>query len=1012
MSTQRGWLAVTGVALGVLASPLAAQSGNSGILEGRVQAEAGVALPLAEVLAAHTDGFARRQAVSDARGSFRLAFLPPGAYRLTIRRIGYRPVIVNDVVIRAGRVETVLITLSTTALQLDSLVVQAPAVHIGTGDTEFGSRLTAKDLALLPLPNDAKALVGFTPGARPDQVWGAATAQANNYQLDGVAVNHPGVGGDFLQPSTSWIEEIEVRGLGAGAEYGNFQGGVVNIVTKSGSNRFQGALRTNGESWHLNSTNLRVTELGSELSHRGEVDAQFRGPVVRNKLFFAVFGQLVDRGIRVLNKVRQVPGEFSPSEPAEQERKFLAKLTWQPAAKDILNGSLGRIDADGSRFGQNGFQSPEATLDRTARTMFYNVSWQRTLSTRSFLEAKVAGFNGNETRSGYSGIEVPGIATLLEVNPRQYQNAAFRELRKPFSIAFSANWDVYLRIAGMEHHLKAGGEHAFGEWTYQLLRNGGLTWRPGERLTPPVFDPAVPSTWVFNQVITSSWGGEADLGSKVQNSAGFVQDYIQVTRWLSINPGVRWGRWIGRLRQPGGRGFFTPVSDNAFEPRIGVVADLSGRGTLVAKAHWGIFHQNMFASFFDRAEGGSVYSNEERWEYTGPAFTDPRTTFTEAQRNGDPAWRKAQTIRLNEVGRVEDFKEPYIEQAILGLEKTWGSHIKTEALYVRRRNRNMVAVVDRNIANNYTTYHDVKVLDRFFAPQFFGGKPLILPTLYVSNEDIIYWRTQVLEHGLLGDFTPPGFEGAAGSARWAALTYQPDNVLTNVPGATRKFDQLQLSASTIHPSWWVRASGTFTSLKGNLNSLTGTDDYTVSGAGPFVHLNEQLNSYGNLNNQSVVELKLAAGGNLPYRFRGGTFVTYYSGDRVTPTLTISDLLLEFDLPNADSVGPDLNGPRRAPRIRGYFFASTVGQRIFVQPRGTYNYPGRLTVDFHLERGFPVGTTELSFALDAFNALGDNTISEIQTSVNGNLDPEAYSAYGQTRQRVPPRTLRIGAGVKF
>jgi len=121
----------------------------------------------------------------------------------------------------------------------------ASALRINTSDTEFGSRFTARELALLPLPNDARDLVKYTPGARPDQVWGAATAQANNYQLDGVAVNHPGIGGDFLQPATSWIEEIEVRGLGAGAEYGNFQGGLINIVTRSGSNRLQGGFRAN-----------------------------------------------------------------------------------------------------------------------------------------------------------------------------------------------------------------------------------------------------------------------------------------------------------------------------------------------------------------------------------------------------------------------------------------------------------------------------------------------------------------------------------------------------------------------------------------------------------------------------------------------------------------------------------------------------------------------------------------------------------------------------------------------
>ena len=992
--------------LALVTFPLRAQSANSGIIQGTVTAAA-AGIQLADIVATHLDGFTRRQAVSGKDGGFRLAFLPPGTYRVTVRRIGYRPVIVNDVVVRAGRVETLAVTLEAAALTLDSIVVLASALRINTSDTEFGSRFTARELALLPLPNDARDLVKYTPGARPDQVWGAATAQANNYQLDGVAVNHPGIGGDFLQPATSWIEEIEVRGLGAGAEYGNFQGGLVNIVTRSGSNRLQGGFRANGESWRLNASNLKVTELGSELSHRAELDGQLRGPIIRDRLFFAVFGQLVDRGRRVLNKVRQLPSEFSSGAPAEQERKFLAKLTWQPTARDILHAAFGRTDADDSRFGQNGFQSPEATLDRTSRTLFYNLSWQRTFSARNFLELKLAGFDGSDRREPYVGSGVPGVATLLEVNPRVYQNAPLRETREPSSVAFSANWDVYARTGTLEHHIKIGGEHAFGAWKYQTLRNGGLTWRPGERLTPPVFDPALPSTWVFSGVITSTWGGETDLDSRVENSAAFIQDYIQVTPWLSINPGIRWGRWVGKLRRSsGGNGYFTPVHDDAFEPRIGITADLSGDGTLVAKAHWGRFHQNMFAGFFDRAEGSSVYSNEERWEFSGTPFSDPRTTFSTQQRDADAAWTRVQTIRLNEVGRVENFKQPYIEQGIVGVERTWGSRIKTEALYIRRRNKNMVAVVDRNIENNYTIYHDVTVQDRFFRPIFFGGKPLVFPTLAVSNEDIIYWRTQVLEHGLIGEFMPPGFEGADGLARWAALTYEPDNVLTNVPEATRRFDQLQLTASARYSSWWAQVSATATRLVGNLNSLTGTDDYTTSGAGPYVRRNEQLNAYGDLNNQSEIELKLTAGGNLPLQFRGGVFLTYFSGDRVTPTLTISDLQLEFELPDSAGV------PLRPKRIRGYFFSTINGQRIFVQPRGTYRYPARTSLDLHLERAFSLGRTDVSIALDAFNALGASTISEIQTSVNGNLDPEAFSAYGQTRQRVAPRTLRLGAAIRF
>lgn len=994
--------AIVALALAAGPLPLPGQTGNTGIIQGRVDGNAGQALAQADILAVHIDGFTRRQAVTAKDGRFRLAFLPPGRYRLDIRRIGFRPTVVRDVVIRAGRVETLAITLEAAAVSLDSIVVEASAVRINTGDTEFGSRLTSRELALLPLPDDAHSLVVFTPGARPDQVWGAATAQANNYQLDGVAVNHPGLGGDFLQPSTSWLEEVEVRGLGAGAESGNFQGGIVNLVTKSGSNRFQGALRANGESWHLNGSNLRATEIGIEPSHRAEVDGQLRGPIVHGRLYFAVFADVVDRGQRVLNHVRQTTGEFAPVPPAEQERKLLGKLTWQAGPQDILNGSIGRIDADVDRFGQTGFQSAEATRRRVARTLFYNLSWQRTWSPRNFLELKMAGFDGSDRWDPYAGASVPGVATLLEVNPREYQNAPFRELREPSSIAFSLDWDAYLRALGAEHHFKIGGEQAFGRFVYRKSRDGGLTWRPGERLTPPVFDPAVPSTWVFNGVTTSSWGGEVDLDSKVQNSALFIQDYIQVTRWLSVNPGIRWGRWIGRLRQANGQGYFTPVNDNAFDPRFGVVADLSGNGTLVAKAHWGRYHQSMFAAFFDRAEGGNVYSNEERWEYTGAPFADPRTTFTAGERDGSPAWRKVQTIRLNEVGRVEDFREPYIDQSLIALEKTWGSRLRTEAVFIRRRNKNMVAVVDRNIDRNYTIYHDITVLDRFFRPLFFGGKELVLPTLAVSNEDIIRLRALVLA----GELGPVGIPPGLSDSQWRGLTYQPDNVLTNVPEATRRFDQLQLTATARYPSWWAQASVTISRLVGNLNSLTGTDDYTTSGAGPFVRLNEQTNFFGDLNNQSGFELKAQAGGNLPMRLRGGVFLTYFTGDRVTPTLTLSDLLLEFRLPDTSSTGmpPAL--------LNSLFFATTNGQRIFVQPRGTYRYPPRTSVDLHLEHGFVAGRTEATIALDSFNTFGAATVTGIQTSVNGSLDPDFLSSYGQTIARVPPRTFRLGVAVRF
>jgi len=991
------WLILSSV------SPLLGQSANSGILEGRVTDNAGVPVAQADILVTHQDGVTHRAASSDGRGAFRIGFLPPGQYGVTVRQIGFQPVQINELTVRPGRVEQLVVRLERAAVRLDSVIVQAAPVRINTSDTEYGSRLTTRELALLPIPNDVHDLVAFTPGARPDQIWGAANAQANNYQLDGVSVNHPGIGGDLLQPAPGWIQEIEVRGLGAGAEFGNFQGGLVNIVTRSGTNRPEGEFRINGESWRLNGTNLRVSEAGAEPSHRAEIDAQLRGPIQRDRMHYALFGRLVDRGNRVLNRVRQIPGDFAPEGPADRELKLLGKLDWQPGqdGKDIVTGSLGLTRLSAEEFGLDGFQSGEAAQRLRSTLAHFQLSWQRSWSSRQFLEVRLSGFSGTDRRDPYAGEDVPGVATLLEVNPREFQNAPFRERRKPGNLGLNINWDLYARAFGAEHHLKIGGEYAFASWLQQRFRNGGMTWRPYERITPPPpFDPAVPATWASGPIV-SSWGGEVDLDSRVRNGALYLQDYFRIGRRLSINPGLRFGSWTGQLRRADDTGYFTAISTTGWDPRLGIMLDLDGRGTLVAKAHWGIFHQSLFAGFFDRAAGADVYNDEERWEYSGPVFADPRTTFGPQDRTGS-VWRRIQTIRLSETGPVEDFKEPYVEQATLGLEKTFGDHLKLDALYVHRRNKDMVALVDRNLAANYTTYQNVTVLDRFFRPIRFQGQPLVISNLGVSNEDIIYWRG-VLQSGEstnYADYYPPGMPGA----EWAALTYQPDLVLTTVPEATRRFDQLQLTATARYPTWWAQGSATLTSLRGNLNSVTGNDDYTTSGAGPFVRLNEQTNFFGDLDNQSRFEFKLQAGARLPAGFRGGVFLTYVEGDRVTPTLTISDLALEFQLPDTSTTGSP------PVKLSSFLFRFTSGQRIFVQPRGSYRYPSRMSLDLHLERAFRLRRTELQVSLDAFNALGASTVTEVQTSVNGSLDLDYPSQYGETRLRMSPRTIRIGVSV--
>ena len=989
----------------LVATPLAGQAAER--LSGRIIGSEGTGVGAAMVTTTQVTeggGGVVRATTSDGTGRFDFGDLPLGTYRVTVRRIGFEPLTLDPVVLEAGKAQSVLIRLTAAPFRLDSIIATVePVVTVDRLTPELSRSVTQRELVLLPTGNDVRTLVGFLPGVRPNQIWGGATAQANNYLLDGIPVNHPGLGGDFLEPSVLWVDRIEVKGLGTGAEYGDFQGGIVNVITKSGGRRLEGAFRSSLESHSLNSSNLRSTEIGQEPGSRWEAGGIVGGPLGDN-LTFAGFGSLITSNQRVLNHVRFIPGDLSPAVPEMTEVRLLGKLAWNLSAADAVTLSAARFHSAVERFGLEGFESPEATQRRSFSNLFYNLSWRRSASATSTFEVRVGGVRGSDRLEPYAGFDVPGQRTI-EPDPKHYQNAEFRERKQPRSVTLSARWDADFRILGVASRVKVGGEHTAASWLAERRRNGGMTWRPWDRIHDPVFVPTDPSTWASTGPITSTWGGEVSLDAGLSSSALFVQDDINLNRFVALNVGLRLGRWSGRIAPTIGQPRFGAVRDVAVEPRLGVSIDPLGRGRIAVKAHWGRFHQGLFAGLFDRAEGTAVFNDEERWDYSGPLFTDPATRFTPAERDGlasQGQFEQTEVIRLSEVGRVTDYRQPFVNQFVASVEASLGAgqHWKAEAAFVARTNRNMVALVDRNLASNYTVFDDVRVLDRFDRAVFFGGEELLLPELAISNEDLIReWELFKSGQTLMFQM-PPGMS----PANLDALTYSPDLVLTTVPEARRRFRQLQLIVNGRYPGWWLSASTVITSLRGNLNSVTGNDDDSRSGAGPYVRRNEQFNALGSLSNHSKVEVKLQTGGGLPMGLRGGLSVRYATGDPVTPYLLLSNLLLKFDMPYLTHLPPaERTFSERLVR-------TTTGQRIYLLPRGSLRYPAQGTVDLHVERSFQVGQTLFTVSTDGFNLLGADAMTEMQASLTGEAAVGEFAGYGRVLNRLSPRTIRIGVTV--
>ncbi|HEU4994553.1 MAG TPA: carboxypeptidase regulatory-like domain-containing protein [Gemmatimonadaceae bacterium] len=978
----------------LLPATLAAQ----GAITGTVR-EAGKPVEAASIHAERTDKSVAREAVTDSLGRFRIGPLASGLYSVTVRRVGYRSAEVPAVRVADGQSVDLDVVLTQAARQLSTIHVVTSPVDIDASTTELSIRLDRATTELLPSGREASSLVALVPGARKDQLWGGAPGVTNDYQLDGISMNHPGLGGDFLSLSADWIESVDIRGLGAGAEHGNFQGGIVNAITKTGTNERRFAMRTTYEAAGLAGTNLNANELGREQAGRRELSGEALGPVARDRLFYFVAGQYVSRDIRSPDLVSEESRDFQAVRESHLDARGLAKLTWLPALGHRVDALAGFSSGNVDHAGINGIDDASATLRVRQPTTFFELSLTNSTSPRSVFDVRLAGFSSQTSNLGYEGSSVPGVQALRLGTMPTAQNAAFDERVKPSSVSGSVEWRARHNVLRTDHQLVLGTEVSRGRWRDVRTRNGGMTWRPYTFGVTGI-DLTDATTWATTG---SDWGGEIKLDSDVASEALFAQDYIGLGSRVTLTPGIRYGHWTGYLRpfcEPAGAGSvnqfcsrFDAAHAEGFDPRIGVAWDVTGRNTFVAKAHWGRYHQGMFSLFFDRALGANVYSNS-RFYYQAPPLTDSRTTYTTAQR--DTAGSGFSTFFdeniLDESGRVERYRQPYVDQAVLGLEKSFGSSWKVEAAYTQRRNGDIVGLVDRNAWRNYTPIYDTHVDHRLASGLVLdaNNQPLVLPVMYVGNNDLY-----AVLHSCGDTRTAPCPNPIAGHSSAEELPWDPDLVLTTVPDARRTYHQFTLLVRSEHARWRGEGSLSTSRLRGNVAGVTG---YGTTGtrfnAGPFVRRNEALNFYGTLPDAQMLEAKVWTTARVTRVLQGGILYTHILGERFTPSFEINNRYRFTD--------------RRGTELPSDLFRQVQGQSVLVERRGSRHYASRDVVDLRLEW---LALPRVGVSMDLFNVLGSDALTLINTNIGDQTPEDPTSVYGAARLRVTPRTLRIGFRVE-
>jgi Carboxypeptidase regulatory-like domain/TonB dependent receptor len=295
----------SGLAIGlalatVMASPHVSAQVGSGALVGVVSDESGAAIAGATIVAAVNDaGRSReagtgREASTGDDGGYAFVGLAPGVYQIRVRRPGFQLLLRDGVRIATGDTVRLDLSLAIGAVE-EALTVVADAPLLRGSTSGLGQVVDQQKIVALPLNGrNFVSLATLAPGVSlpPGSFFpriNGGRPRTNEYLFDGISVLQPEPGQVAFFPNIDAIQEFKIESNSPPAEFGRFNGGVVNLTTKSGTNAFHGSAFEFFRHEALNARNFFApTNPVKPEFRRNQFGAVLGGPLRRHRTFFFV----------------------------------------------------------------------------------------------------------------------------------------------------------------------------------------------------------------------------------------------------------------------------------------------------------------------------------------------------------------------------------------------------------------------------------------------------------------------------------------------------------------------------------------------------------------------------------------------------------------------------------------------------------------------------------------------------------------------------------------------------
>jgi outer membrane receptor protein involved in Fe transport len=624
---KRRTLAVlAGIAMLLAGTPVFGQTNPTGTLSGKVVDAQQLALPGATVTATSPALQGARTTTTTENGDFVLPFLPPGEYTVTVELAGFATVTRKERV-RIGETTTIEIGMQLSSVSETVTVTGDKGSEFTTG-APVTTSFTQDRVEALPLSRTFTGTALLAPGVQGTGPSGnlmvnGAMSFESLYVVNGVVVNENLRG----QPNTLFIEdalqETTVKTGSVSAEYGRFQGGVIEAITKSGGNDFHGSYRSTFDNDNWTALTPYPNDSRTDkllLTH----EATLGGPVLRDRLWFFTAGRFANRESTSTTAVTAIPFPV-----ARDQERYEGKLTWAAVPGHSIKGAYTHIEDR-----ENGNFFPPimdlaSLVNRKTPQDLLSMNYTGVLGSRFFLEGQYSRrqftFEGSGSRytdpirgtlmldqsRGNSRFWSPTFCGVCDDEKRDNQDIVakatyFASTGSVGSHNVVAGFDMFDDKRFANNHQSGSDFRVFA--TSTILR--------GDQIFP-VFDSRTIIQW--NPILVGS------QGNRFRTISGYINDAWTLDRHWTFNIGLRYDKNDG-VDQTGAK----TVKDGAFSPRLSASWDPRGDGATSINASFGRYVAGLTNSAGDSASSGGNPATFQ-FDYLGPAVnvgspTDPLTT--------------------------------------------------------------------------------------------------------------------------------------------------------------------------------------------------------------------------------------------------------------------------------------------------------------------------------------------------------------------------------------------------